>query len=70
LDLEARALAAGQPSLAYLPITLNRSKLTPMTLWWRNVFPNKFLDMASATKSPDLRAYLRVVMGASRLRSA
>ena len=62
LELETRATDSGRPELAYLPITLQPTKITPVTLWVRNLFPVKFEDMANQTKSSDLKKYLRMVM--------
>lgn len=63
LKLEEQATASGRSELAYLPITLQRTKLSPVTFWVRNLFPMKFADMATYTKSSDLSRYLRMVMG-------
>lgn len=70
LELEKRAIASGRPELAYLPITLQPTKISPVTLWVRNLFPVKFEDMANQTKSSDLKKYLGVVMGLQKLKAA
>ena len=70
LELERRATASSRPELAYLPITLQRTKISPVTLWVRNLFPMKFADMATQTMSSDLEKYLRMVMGLQRLKAA
>lgn len=70
LELERRALTAGREDLAYLPIDLEPESMSPMSLWMRNVYPAKFLDMASGTKSTALRGFLQVVMRTRKLRSA
>ncbi|ONC78607.1 hypothetical protein AQ920_24075 [Burkholderia pseudomallei] len=69
LELEKRAPIVGRPEVAYLPITLQRTKISPVTLWVRNLFPTKFADMASQTKSSDLKNYLRMVMGLQKLKA-
>lgn len=70
LELEKRATDSGRPELAYLPITLQRTKISPVTLWVRNLFPVKFGDMANQTNSSDLNTYLRMVMGLQKLKVA
>ncbi len=69
LELENLATASNRPELAYLPIALQRANITPVTLWVRNVFPVKFHDMMTVTKSPDLKNYLTVVMSMKKLRT-
>ena len=68
LELEKRAVA-DDVALAYLPFKLERTQLTPVTLWVSNTFPSKFLDMTSETKSKGLRNYLRLVMGLQKLKA-
>ena len=68
LELERRATDVKRPELAYLPFKLERTKISPVTLWVRNTFPVKFADMANETKSSDLKRYLRVVMGLQKLK--
>jgi hypothetical protein len=70
LALEQRAIADGRPELAYMPITLKRTAYTPVTLWVRDVFPQKFFDMAKTTQSPELKNYLTMVMSLRKLRAA
>jgi hypothetical protein len=69
LELEKRATDVKRPELAYLPVKLERTRISPVTLWVRNTFPVKFADMASATKSPELARYLRVVMELQKLKA-
>lgn len=68
MELERRANESNRPEWAYLPLELQRTKITPVTLWVRNTFPVKFGDMATTTKSPELKRYLQVVMGLNKLR--
>lgn len=70
LELENRALGTDQEDVAHLPVELERETITPVTLWVRDLYPSKFIDMAEGTKSPDLRRYLKMVMSTSRLRRA
>jgi hypothetical protein len=67
LELEERASDAQFPELAYLPVKLERTNISPVTLWVRNMFPAKFEDMANETESPALKSYLRVVMSLPKL---
>lgn len=70
LELERRATVVGRPEVAYLPIILQRTKISPVTLWVRSLFPTKFAEMASQTRSSDLKNYLRMVMGLQKLKAA
>lgn len=70
VELENRATHADRPEVAFLPFTLQRTKISPVTLWVHNLFPTKFADMANQTKSSDLKNYLRMVMGLQKLRAA
>ena len=68
LELERRATESNRPDWAYLPLRLDTTTITAVTLWTRDMFPTKFGDMAAATKSPQLKRYLQVVMGLHRLK--
>lgn len=70
LKLEKRATTDGRPEVAHMQIKLKRMAITPVTLWVRDVFPHKFLDMANTSKSPKLKSYLQMVMGLQKLRAA
>jgi hypothetical protein len=70
LELGKRAIIVGRPEVAYLPLTLKRTKISPVTLWVRNLLPMKFADMANQTKSSDLKKYLQMVMGLEKLKAA
>lgn len=63
LELERRATILGRPEVAYLPFAFQRTKISPVTLRIRNLFPTKLADMANQTKSSDLKNYMRIVMG-------
>ncbi len=68
LEMERLAQVQGREDLAYSPIVLVRETITPVTLWTHSVYPLKFVDMASGTKSPRLKPYLKMVMSLSRLK--
>ncbi len=67
-ELERRATDANRPELAYLPLNLIETKITPVSLWVRDVFPTKFGEMAKTAKSQFLTNYLRTVMGLQKMR--
>jgi hypothetical protein len=70
LALESRAVAAGRPELAYLPVGFKRADFSPVILWARRVFPNKIPDIVNTTKSPELKKYLQMVMSIQPIRAA
>lgn len=67
MELQNRSIVLGRSQAASLPFTLQKTKITPVTLWVRNLFPSKFPVMANLTSSPDLKKYLRKVMGLRQL---
>ncbi|MCU4120055.1 hypothetical protein N8A90_13280 [Variovorax sp. N23] len=70
LELEKRATEAGREDLAYMPLDLEPEAITPVTLWARSAYPQKFVDMYNGTKSQDLKRYLQIVMSMARFKSA
>lgn len=67
LRLEEWARQNGRMDLAYLPFTLQTTRVTPVTLWVRRIFPTTFQAMATQTQSINLKTYLDVVMLMKRL---
>lgn len=68
LELDRRANDAKRPDLADHPVILEQKTISLVMLHKRNIFPAKFGDMATTTKSPDLRRYLALLLGQERLR--
>lgn len=68
LELAKRATSLNRAEAAFFPIRLHETKISPVTLWVRDLFPKKFVDMTNQTKSADLKKYLQMVMGLQKLR--
>ncbi|MDP3856714.1 MAG: hypothetical protein Q8Q73_03020 [Stagnimonas sp.] len=69
LELEKRAADSGHTELAYLPIALQRTKISLVTLWMRTLFAVTLEDMANHTNSSDLNKYLRIVVRLQRAKA-
>lgn len=62
LGLKEWAKKLGRPEFADVPVKLERTQISPVTLWVQDVFPAMFSEMAQRTNCAVLRNYLRSVM--------